>query len=117
MLLIRPLTAKEQKGYTHAMNRIPPSQKIGKKLELLMSQGLEGEEDVTSMVVRLGIERVVQEMVEEEVTDYLERDHYQRRRPEQGHLGYRHGYEAGRIRTAEGEIVVQVPQVRDAPET
>jgi transposase-like protein len=56
-------------------------------------------------------------MVEQEVADYLERDHYQRRRPEQEHLGYRNGYEPGRIRTAEGEIVVQVPQVRDAPET
>jgi len=82
-----------------------------------MSQGLDGEEDVTSMVVRLGIERVVQEMVEQEVTDYLERDHYQRRRPEQEHRGYRNGYDAGRIRTAEGEILVQVPEVRDAPET
>jgi len=99
------------------MNRIPPSQKIGKKFEQLMNQGLDGEEDVTSMVVRLGIERVVQEMVEQEVTDYLERDHYQRRRPEQEHRGYRNGYEPGRIRTAEGEIVVQVPQVRDGPET
>jgi transposase-like protein len=99
------------------MNRIPPSQKIGKKFKQLMSQGLDGEEDVTSMVVRLGIERVVQEMVEQEVADYLERDHYQRRRPEQEHRGYRNGYEPGRIRTAEGEIVVQVPQVRDAPET
>ena len=69
------------------------------------------------MVARLGSERVVQEMVEEDVTDYLVRDHSQRRRPEQGHRGSRHGYEAGRIRTAEGEIVVQVPQVRDAPET
>jgi transposase-like protein len=99
------------------MHRIPPSQKIGKKFEQLMNQGLDGEEDVTSMVVRLGIERVVQEMVEQEVTDYLERGHYQRRRPEQEHRGYRNGYEPGRIRTAEGEIVVQVPQVRDAPET
>jgi transposase-like protein len=51
------------------------------------------------------------------VTDYLEREHYQRRRPEQEHLGYRNGYVPGRIRTAEGEIVVQVPQVRDGPET
>jgi putative transposase len=117
MLLIRPLTAKEQKGYTHAMNRIPPSQRIGKKTEELLKQGLDGEGDVTSLVIRLGIERVVQEMVEQEVTDYLEREHYQRRRPEQEHLGYRNGYVPGRIRTAEGEIVVQVPQVRDAPET
>jgi putative transposase len=117
MLLIRPLTAKEQKGYTHAMNRIPPSQKIGKKTEELLNQGLDGEADVTSLVIRLGIERVVQEMVEQEVADYLERAHYERRRPEQEHRGYRNGYVPGRIRTAEGQIVVQVPQVRDAPET
>jgi putative transposase len=117
MLLIRPLTAKEQKGYSHAMHRIPPSQKIGKKTEELLKKGLDGEADVTSLVIRLGIERVVQEMVEQEVTDYLEREHYQRRRPEQEHRGYRNGYVPGRIRTAEGEIVVQVPQVRDAPET
>jgi hypothetical protein len=82
-----------------------------------LNQGLDGEADVTSLIVRLGIERVVQEMVEQEVTDALERDHYQRRRPEQEHRGYRNGYEPGRIRTAEGEIVVQVPQVRDAPQT
>jgi transposase-like protein len=99
------------------MHRIPPSQKIGKKTEELLKQGLDGEADVTSLVVRLGIERVVQEMVEQEVTDYLERGHYERRRPEQEHRGYRNGYEPGRIRTAEGEIVVQVPQVRAAPET
>jgi putative transposase len=117
MLSIRTRTSKEQKGYTHAMNRIPPSQKIGKKTEELLKQGLDGEADVTSLVVRLGIERVVQEMVEQEVTDYLERGHYERRRPEQEHRGYRNGYEPGRIRTAEGEIVVQVPQVRDGPQT
>jgi transposase-like protein len=99
------------------MHRIPPSQRIGKKAEELLKQGLDGEADVTSLVVRLGIERVVQEMVEQEVSDYLQRDHYERRRPEQEHRGYRNGYEPGRIRTAEGEIVVQVPQVRDAPET
>ena len=114
---MRTRQSKGQKGYSHAMQRIPPSQKIGKKFEQLMNQGLDGEEDVTSMVIRLGIERVVQEMVEQEVTDYLERGHYQRRRPEQEHRGYRNGYEPGRVRTAEGEIVVQVPQVRDTPET
>jgi transposase-like protein len=99
------------------MHRIPPSQKFGKKIEQLLNQGLDGEEDVTTVVIRLGIERLVQEMVEQEVTDYLEREHYQRCRPEQEHRGYRNGYEPGRIRTAEGEIVVQVPQVRDGPDT
>ena len=97
------------------MGRIPPSQKIGKKLDDLLSRGLDGEGDVTSNIVRLGIERLVQELVEQEVTDYLEREHYQRRRPEQEHRGYRNGYEPGRIRTADGEVIVQVPKVRGAP--
>ena len=99
------------------MKRIPPSQQFGKKMEELLKQGLDGQEDVTTTVIRLGIERFVQELLEQEVTDYLEREHYQRRRPEQEHRGYRNGYERGRVRSAEGEIVVQVPQVRDAPET
>ena len=71
------------------MHRIPPSQKIRKKTEELLNQGLDGEGDVTSLIVRLGVERLVQDLLEQEVTDYLERDHYRRRRPEQAHRGYR----------------------------
>lgn len=99
------------------MKRIPPSQRIGKKINELLNHGLDREEDITTVIIRLGIERLIQELLEQEVTDYLEREHYQRRRPEQEHRGYRNGYEPGRIRTAEGEIMMQVPQVRDAPET
>jgi len=109
--------SKGQKGYTHAMHRIPPSQKIGKKIDELLRQGLDGEEDVTTTIIRLGVERLVQELLEQEATDYLERGHYQRRQPEQEYRGYRNGYEPRRMRTAEGEVTVQVPQVRDAPET
>ena len=99
------------------MKRIPPSQKMRRKVAELLRQGLDGEGKITSALARLGMEWLVQELVEQEVTDYLDREHYQRRQPEQEHRGYRNGYERGRIRTAEGEIVVQVPQVRDAPET
>jgi transposase-like protein len=99
------------------MNRIPPSRQIDKKIKELLKQGLDGEDDITTVIIRLGVERLVQEMVEQEVTDYLDRAHYQRRRPGQEHRGYRNGYEPGSIRSAEGEIVVQVPQVRDAPAT
>jgi|MudIll2142460700_1097286.scaffolds.fasta_scaffold127110_1 transposase-like protein len=99
------------------MHRIPPSQKIGKKIDEVLRQGLDGEEDVTTAIIRLAVERLVQELVEQEATDYLERGHYQRRQPEQEHLGYRNGYEPRRMRTAEGEVTVQVPQVRDTPET
>ena len=99
------------------MHRIPPSQKIGKKIDEVLRQGLDGEEDVTTAIIRLGVERLVQELLEQEATDYLERGHYQRRQPEQEYRGYRNGYEPRRMRTAEGEVTVQVPQVRDAPET
>jgi transposase-like protein len=90
---------------------------MGKKTEELLNQGLDGEADVTSLVIRLGIQRVVQEMAEQDVADYLQREYYEHRRPEQEHRGYRNGYAPGRIRTAEGEVVVQVPQVREAQET
>ena len=48
-------------------------------------------------------------MLEQEVTDYLGREHYQRRKLGQEHRGYRNGYEPGRVDTAEGVIQVQVP--------
>jgi hypothetical protein len=55
----------------HAMDTISPNQKIGKKLDDLLSQGLKGESDVTTSIVRLGIERLAQELLEREVTDRL----------------------------------------------
>lgn len=99
------------------MQRIPPSQKVRQRIADLFTNGVKSEEKMASMVIRLGVERLIQEMLEEEVQDYLGRDHYARRAPDQEHLGYRNGYEPGRVRTGEGEVTVQVPQVRDAPET
>jgi len=98
------------------MQRIPPSRKISHQIREILNRGLEGEVDITSTILQLGMERLVQELVEQEVSDYLGREHYQRRQPEQEHRGYRNGYEPGRVRTAEGQVRVQVPQVRDSPE-
>jgi putative transposase len=71
---------------------------------------------VTSTLLRLGAQRLAQEVLEEEVTDFLSREGYVRHRDGQPHRGYRNGYEPGRVRTAEGEIPLQVPQVRQTPE-
>ena len=98
------------------MQRIPPSRKISHQITEMLNRGLEGEPDITSTILQLGMERLVQELIEQEVSDYLGREHYQRRQPEQEHRGYRNGYEPGRVRTAAGEVRVQVPQVRDSPE-
>ena len=99
------------------MHRIPPSQQVRQRIRDLFASGAETEEKMTSVVIRLGVERLIQEMLEEEVKDYLGRDHYVRRAPGQEHRGYRNGYEPGRVRTGEGEVTLQVPQVREAPET
>ena len=53
------------------MKRIPPSQQIRYQINELLNHGLDGEEDVTTVIFRLGVERLVQEMLEQEVTDYL----------------------------------------------
>jgi transposase-like protein len=99
------------------MQRIPPSQQVRQRIAELLADGTNSDEEMVTTIVRLGVERLIQEMLEEEVKDYLGRDHYARRAPDQEHLGYRNGYEPGRVRTGEGEVTVQVPQVRDAPET
>jgi transposase-like protein len=65
-------------------------------------------------MVKLGAQLIVQKALEQEVRDQLERDRYERR--QEGQQGLRNGYEPGRIRSAEGEIVLQVPQVRETQE-
>ena len=83
----------------------------------VLTNGLNAEEDLLSTLARLDMERLVQEALEQEVSDYLGREHYQRQAPDQVHRSYRNGYEPAKLRTAEGEVKVQAPQVREAPET
>ena len=96
------------------MDRIPPSEKVRQQIGDLVKGGFTGENPI-SQLVQLAGQLVVQELLEQEVTDQLGRARYERRSPEQAYHGYRNGYEPGRMQTAEGEIKVQVPQVRAAP--
>jgi transposase-like protein len=81
-------------------------------LEAFLSQGIHTSEQPVSELLKLAAQRVIQEALEQEVVDALGRDRYARREAEQ--VGWRNGYEPGRIRSAEGEVVVHVPQVRGA---
>ena len=92
------------------MPRIAPSERIEQALEQLLNGGLETEEQPVSQLIRLAAQMIVQQAVETEVSEHLERERYERRSA--GQQGLRNGYEPGRMRSAEGEIVVQVPQVR-----
>lgn len=90
------------------MPKIAPSERVRQELRDFLGDG--SQEAPISQFVRLAVQRVVQEMLEQEVTDFLGRERYERRDDEQ--RGYRNGYEPGRMRSAEGEVNVQVPQVR-----
>lgn len=86
------------------MKRIPPSEKIRQRINDILENGLETEGDMSSLIIRMGVERLLQEMLEEETKDYLGRGRYERRAPDQAHRGYRNGYELGHIRNGEGKI-------------
>jgi putative transposase len=73
--------------------------------------------DLTGELIRLGAQRLIQELLEAEVSQALGRERYQRDGGPDSppKLGYRNGYKARRVKTAEGAVAVQLPQVRDAP--
>ena len=85
------------------MERIAASRKIRKELGELL-QGMNNG-------VKRSAALVLQELMEQEVTEFLGGDHYQRSGEKK--QGYRNGYEPLRIKTAEGKIDVHHPQVRE----
>jgi len=76
------------------------------------SEAQSGEE-LLSTLVRLSTERVLQEALEHEQAEELGRARYERRTQTPG---YRNGYEAGTLKTAEGVMRVKLPQVRGREE-
>ena len=89
--------------------RIAPSTRLEQEMNEFLQGGISSSEEPLSQFIRLAVQGMVQEALEQEVTDYLGRERYERQ-PEV--KGYRNGYKPGRIRSAEGEIRFEVPQVR-----
>jgi transposase-like protein len=59
---------------------------------------------------------IAQEALEKEVEEFLERKYYERNKTKSQVKGYRNGYEPKKIRTAEGNFTLQIPQVRNTQE-
>ena len=97
------------------MNRIPPSKRIQKQIDELLKGNWTDSDDLVTRLIHLGAQHLAQEMLEEEVTDYLGRGHYERRENNEEHLGYRNGYRPANMDTAEGRVQLRVPQVRESP--
>jgi putative transposase len=99
------------------MNRIPPSERIQQQINALLEGDWTDGENLVTQLIRLGAQHLGQEMLEQEVTDYLGRGHYERREESNEHRGYRNGYRPANMDTAEGRVQLKVPQVRESPES
>jgi putative transposase len=93
--------------------KIPPSQKMRQQIDDLLENGISSQDNLLGTLLQLGAQLIVQEALEQETTEQLGRAHYQHREPGEPLRGYRNGYEVGRLRTAEGKMIIQVPQVRE----
>jgi len=102
------------------MKRIPKSELLHKELNQILKdvftdldeEKMEDRESYLSMLMKKGAAFILQQLLEEEVTDFLGRDHYQRAKKGENSSGYRNGYEPRRIKTGEGKMEVYLPQVR-----
>jgi len=93
------------------MSKIPMSSKIEQRI-MESIQNENGGKLLQDLLTE-GLRKMVTELVEAEVTEYLGRDHYERRGENSHHEGYRNGYRDKRFLTGAGEIQVRVPRVRD----
>jgi transposase-like protein len=95
--------------------KIAPSERKAQEIQALVQGQLDAQsgEELLSTLVRLSTERVLQEALEDEQARALGRERYERR---EGQLGSRNGYEKGTLKTAEGVLRVEVPQIRGRAE-
>ena len=93
--------------------RIAPSARLEQQIAELLSQGVVDDRERLAELGRLGARLVLQRAVDEEVAAFLGRARYQRT---SAATGSRNGTRPKPIQTAEGEISIAMPQVRNTAE-
>jgi transposase-like protein len=102
---------------------VPPSAEIEARIEQMLSVGVgENPRESLSELAKLGARLIIQRAVEDEFDAWLGRARYERRPRDQREecteeSGLRNGFRSRRVQTAEGELQVEIPQVRQAAET
>jgi putative transposase len=101
---------------------VPPSAVIEEQIDELLAVGVgENPRESLSELARLGARLIIQRAVEDEFDAWLGRARYERRPAYQRGLrnydsGLRNGFRPRRVQTLEGELEVEIPQVREAAE-
>ncbi len=94
---------------------VPPSAEIEQRIDGLLSVGVgENPRESLSELAKLGARLIIQRAVEEEFDAWLGRARYERRPEYQ--RGLRNGFRPRKVQSAEGELQVEIPQVREAAE-
>ena len=109
---------------------VPPSAEIEARIDELLAVGVgENPRESLSELARLGARLIIQRAVEDEFDAWLGRARYERRPDHERGLrnyesglrnyesGLRNGFRPRRVQTAEGELSVEIPQIREAAET
>src|SRR5207342_1126317 len=102
---------------------VPPSAEIEEQIDQLLAVGVgENPRESLSELARLGARLIIQRAVEDEFDAWLGRARYERRPDDQRGLrnyesGLRNGFRPRKLQTAEGELEIDIPQVRQAAET
>ena len=95
---------------------VPPSTEIEQQIDELLAGGLpcsDGQGALTELA-HLGAQLIIQRAVEEEFDAFLGRERYERRAD--ALPGKRNGWRPRRLQTAEGELELELPQLREAAE-
>jgi len=95
--------------------RQPPSRWVSADIDALVGGDGADAPRLANHLVRLGIQHLAQEALEEEAADVLGRGHYERRPAGAPHRGYRNGYREETLATAYGPVTLAVPQLRATP--
>jgi transposase-like protein len=107
------MSGKTTKEAYAVRRTVPPSAEIQAEIDELMGGGLvDDPQQMLSELARLGARLIIQRAVEEEFDSWLGRARYQRK-PQAG-PGLRNGFRPRRVQTGEGELRIEIPQVRDA---
>src|SRR6266700_6040686 len=95
------------------ITRIAPSARLEQQIEELLTGGFGEKGEHLTELGRLGARLVLQRAVDEEVAAFLGRARYERKSTA---TGSRNGTRPKPIQTAEGEISIAMPQVRNTAE-
>ena len=92
------------------MASIVPSERLRRELQDLIA-GVGEEDDPIEAIGRLGARLILQQALEEELSEFLGRERYERRGEP---ISHRNGYERVTVRTTAGPLELERPRVRNA---